>query len=57
MNHSFEPSCKIDNGYITAIRDIDIGDEITFNYNSSERHQCHVHLWIVKQIKWLMGKY
>jgi len=36
MNHSFEPSCKIDNGYITAIRDIDIGDEITFNYNSSE---------------------
>lgn len=36
MNHSFDPSCKIHNGFIYSIKDLEIGDELTFNYNSSE---------------------
>lgn len=36
MNHSFDPSCKIEDGYIVAIKDIDCGEELTFNYNDSE---------------------
>jgi len=35
-NHSFLPSTRIFNGCIVAIRNIDIGEEITFNYNESE---------------------
>lgn len=36
INHSFEPSCKIEGRFIIAIKQISIGDEITFNYNESE---------------------
>jgi hypothetical protein len=36
MNHSFEPSCKIEMTHIVAIRDIGVGDELNFNYNDSE---------------------
>jgi len=41
MNHSFEPSCKIDDGYIVSIRDIENEDEITFNYNDSETKMAY----------------
>jgi len=36
INHSFDPSVKIDGKNIIAIKEIKIGDEITFNYNDSE---------------------
>lgn len=36
INHSFQPNVKIENNLIIAIKDIDIYDEITFNYNDSE---------------------
>ena len=36
MNHSFIPNCKIFNGEIVALKNIDDGDELTFNYNVSE---------------------
>ena len=36
INHSFEPNVKVVNNKLIAIKDIDIYDEITFNYNDSE---------------------
>ena len=36
MNHSFDPSCKIYEGYIIAIRDVKKGEELTYNYNDNE---------------------
>ena len=36
INHSFNPSCKIENGCVVAVKKIDINHEITFNYNVSE---------------------
>lgn len=36
INHSFKPSTKIVGRFITAIKEINCGDEITFNYNESE---------------------
>ncbi len=37
MNHSFEPSIKIEeDGIVIATKDIQIGDEICFDYNHSE---------------------
>lgn len=36
MNHSFTPTTKIIGRNVIAINDINIGDEITFNYNVSE---------------------
>lgn len=36
INHSFDPSCKIEGKFVIAIKQILIGDEITFNYNESE---------------------
>lgn len=36
MNHSFDPSCKIIEGYIIAIQYIKKGEELTYNYNESE---------------------
>ena len=36
MNHSFNPSCKIENRCIVALNNINIGDELTFNYNENE---------------------
>jgi len=36
MNHSFDPSCKIIDNYIIAIRDIKKDEELTYNYNENE---------------------
>jgi len=36
MNHSFEPSIKIDKCKVIALKDIVPGDELCFNYNDSE---------------------
>ena len=36
MNHSFNPNCKIEDGYIVSIKNININDELTFNYNDNE---------------------
>ena len=36
MNHSFNPTCKIEKGYIITLYDIMEGDELTFNYNDNE---------------------
>ena len=36
MNHSFSPNCKIENGEIITIDDIEVNDELTFNYNETE---------------------
>ena len=41
MNHSFDPSCKIIDGYIVAIKDIKKGDELTYNYNNNETKLAH----------------
>ena len=38
MNHSFNPTTKIENGRVVAIRNINVNDELTFNYNENE--QC-----------------
>ena len=40
INHSFEPNTKIEDGKVIAIKDININDEITFNYNHSETNMC-----------------
>lgn len=36
MNHSFSPSTFIDGKNVTALVNIKVGDELTFNYNASE---------------------
>ena len=36
MNHSFEPSVKIQGLYVISLKNIEIGDEICFNYNNTE---------------------
>jgi SET domain len=37
MNHSFEPSVEImKSGIVVAVKDIQVGDEICFDYNHSE---------------------
>jgi len=36
INHSFCPSTRIDSTNVVALHDIQIDDEITFNYNDSE---------------------
>lgn len=36
MNHSFEPSCSIVGYSVVALTDIEIGDELNFNYNENE---------------------
>ncbi len=36
MNHSFDPSVKIVGLEVIAIREINLGDEICFNYNTTE---------------------
>ena len=40
MNHSFDPNCKIQNGHIFSIKNINIRDELTFNYNDSETNMA-----------------
>ena len=41
MNHSFDPSCKIIDSYITSIKDIKKGDELTYNYDENETKLAH----------------
>ena len=36
MNHSFNPTTRIEGKNVISIRDIQIGDELNFNYNISE---------------------
>lgn len=36
INHSFEPTVRIDGYNVVALMDLNDGDEITFNYNDSE---------------------
>ena len=36
MNHSFTPTCYIDNYNVKALIDINPKDELTFNYNENE---------------------
>ena len=36
LNHHCEPNARLDGRYLSAVKDIDIGDEITFNYNTNE---------------------
>jgi SET domain-containing protein len=36
MNHSFEPNCLIVGHDIVALKDINIDDELTFDYNLNE---------------------
>ena len=36
INHSFEPTVRIDGYNVVALMDINDGDEISFNYNDSE---------------------
>jgi hypothetical protein len=36
INHSFDPSTRIEGRFVIAIKEINVGDEITFNYNASE---------------------
>ena len=36
INHSFQPNVSIQGNLIIAIKNINIQDEITFNYNESE---------------------
>ena len=40
MNHSFNPSCKIDGKNVIAVKNILIGDELCFNYNKNETHMA-----------------
>ena len=36
INHSCDPSCSIEGFSIVALKDIEAGEEITFNYNENE---------------------
>jgi hypothetical protein len=36
LNHSFTPSCKINQLDVIALHDIAVGDELNFNYNENE---------------------
>ena len=36
MNHSFLPTCKIESVNVIALKNIEPGDEINFNYNENE---------------------
>lgn len=36
INHSFDPSTRIENNKVIAIKDLDMYEEITFNYNDTE---------------------
>jgi len=40
INHSFSPSCRIEGRKIIALRDIEVNDEITFNYNENESNMA-----------------
>tara|TARA_R100000808_G_C2084293_1_gene107027 strand:- start:413 stop:787 length:375 start_codon:yes stop_codon:yes gene_type:complete len=36
VNHSCDPSCRVSGYHIIALRDLEVGDQITFNYNKNE---------------------
>jgi|TARA_B110000305_G_C19082177_1_gene466723 hypothetical protein len=36
INHAFDPTCVIIKDTVVAAKDMEIGEEITFNYNVSE---------------------
>jgi hypothetical protein len=36
INHSCSPSCSIKDFFVVTLRDIEVGEEITFNYNENE---------------------
>ena len=36
INHSFQPTCKIDGFTVRALRDVMFGEEITFDYTLNE---------------------
>ena len=40
INHSFSPNVEIVGTSVIALVDIEIGDEIMFNYNNSEVNMC-----------------
>ena len=37
INHSCSPSCLIQDLFVIALRDIKVGEEITFDYNKNEK--------------------
>ena len=41
MNHSFEPTTCIEGKKVVALVDIDVGTELTFNYNENEIHMAN----------------
>ncbi len=53
INHSFDPSVKIIGVRVTAIKEINVGDEITFNYNESEINMASP---FIVNGKWVSGK-
>lgn len=45
INHSFKPNIKIDGKNVVALKNIEIGEEIFFNYNDSEINMaCPFHV-------------
>jgi len=40
MNHSFQPTCKIENDCVIALHDIEKGTELNFNYNENETNMA-----------------
>lgn len=36
INHSFTPNIRIDGLHVVALKDINVGDELVFNYNDNE---------------------
>mgnify|MGYP003956669227 CR=1 FL=1 len=36
INHACKPTCKIEEAFVISLVDLNVGDEITFNYNNSE---------------------
>jgi len=36
VNHACQPSCEISDAKIVALKDLNEGEEITFNYNANE---------------------
>lgn len=41
MNHSFDPTTRINGTQVVAIKNIKCGDELTFNYNETEINMAH----------------
>jgi len=41
MNHHCSPTAEINGRNLVALKDIDTGEEITIDYNKTERHLSH----------------